>query len=93
MKLIKVDHIRWMERHLKRKRKLRKIGKMVGDFLSGCWYLVRYHYIGLFTIVVSACLFYYQFITSFDWMLYVLGGIIMVLGIGFDMKNNQVNLI
>lgn len=89
MELIKVDHIKWMERHLKRKRTLRRIGGIVGDFLAGCWYLVRYHYIGLFTIAVSIGLFYYQFTTSFDLMLYVLSGIILVLGIGFDLKNNQ----
>jgi hypothetical protein len=90
---MKKDHLKIMERMLKNRQRLRKIGRPIGDALELCWFGVRYHYIALATLIIQFYVFYVFIQSEGNFLFFFLGGVILVFGIGLDMKNNQVPLI
>jgi hypothetical protein len=86
---MKKDHLKIMERMLRNRQRLRKTGRLIGDFLELCWFGVRYHYIALATIIIQLYIFYVFVESGGNFLFFFLGGVILVFGFGLDMKNNQ----
>lgn len=81
-----------MERKLRTRQRLKKIGGHINDALELCWFAVRFHYIAIVTFVVQIYIFL-KFSETLEIMYPILGFIILVFGVGLDIKNNQLQLI
>jgi hypothetical protein len=86
---MKIDHLKWMTKHLKRRQRLRKIGRFIGDFFKLCWYGVRYHYI---LIISFGFAFYpiYDLIQTGEpsWLVFILCFTIFIFGVNLDMRES-----
>ena len=64
----------------------------IGEIPSAIWYLIRFHYIALIAMSTSTYILFFKapYGDSFTW--FIVGFIILVFGMGFDMRNNTTGI-
>jgi len=64
----------------------------IKDIPSMIWYVLRFRYIALIAVGVSLYILFYKspYGDSLSW--FIVGTIVLFLGLGFDMKNNTTGL-
>lgn len=61
----------------------------IEDIPEGLWYLIRFHYIAIISMVVSIYFYPLLFFETGDWINVVIGAMILFLGVGFDISRNN----
>lgn len=84
---MKINHIKWMERHLKRKQRLRRIGNFLLDGLKFVYNGVRFHYILIISFAFALYPVYDLLQTGeHNWSIFILCFVIFIFGVNLDMR-------
>jgi hypothetical protein len=67
------------------------LGCTIKDIPSNTWYIIRFHYIGLIAFCISTYILFFRQPYG-DFFNLIIGFIILIFGLGFDMKNNTIGM-